>query len=68
MTIMPATSNEIIPIIKITLHEKPAPIPVTPEEPATLDGSLHPSQAKSDGTKLVMKRKQRARYRDMELK
>ncbi len=36
-------------IMKRTLHEKLALIPATPASPATLEGSLHPSQAISDG-------------------
>jgi hypothetical protein len=39
--------------MKTTLHEKLALIPATPESPATLDGSLHNSQAMSDGAQLI---------------
>jgi hypothetical protein len=46
---MPEIKNASIPSMKTTLHEKLALIPPTPESPITLDGSLHPSQARSDG-------------------
>ena len=46
---MPPIRNASMPSMKTTLHEKLAPIPATPESPATLDGSLHNSQAMSDG-------------------
>ena len=39
--------------MKTTLQEKLALIPATPESPATLAGSLHPSQAISDGKLLI---------------
>ena len=50
MKTIPLIRKANIPIMKRTLHEKLAPIPPTPEAPVTLDGSLHPSQATSDGT------------------
>ncbi len=42
-----------MPSMKTTLQEKLALIPATPESPATLAGSLHPSQAISDGKLLI---------------
>jgi hypothetical protein len=53
MRIIPVSKKATMPIMKITLHEKLALIPATPESPATLDGSLHPSQASSDGILLI---------------
>jgi hypothetical protein len=50
MKTMPLIRNASMPSIKMTLHEKLALIPATPESPATLDGSLQNSQAMSDGT------------------
>jgi hypothetical protein len=35
--------------MKITLQEKPELIPLTPEGPATFEGSLQPSQANTEG-------------------
>jgi hypothetical protein len=49
MRTIPQSKNVSIPSMKTTLQEKLALIPPTPESPITLDGSLHPSQAKSDG-------------------
>ena len=45
----PVSKKASMPSMKTTLHEKLALIPATPESPATLDGSLHPSQAINDG-------------------
>ena len=53
MKTMPLIRNASMPSMKTTLHEKLAPIPATPESPATLDGSLHNSQAMSDGAQLI---------------
>jgi hypothetical protein len=53
MRTIPPIRNASMLSIKITLHEKLALIPATPESPATLDGSLHNSQAMSDGAQLV---------------
>ena len=39
------------PIMKSTLSEKPALMPETPPSPATLEGSLHPGHANTDGAK-----------------
>lgn len=49
MKTMPPIKKASIPSMKRTLHEKLALIPSTPELPATLDGSLHPSQGMSEG-------------------
>ena len=49
MTIRQLNKTPIMQIMKRTLQEKLALIPATPESPATLEGSLHPSQAISDG-------------------
>lgn len=49
MKTIPVSRQASIPSMKTTLQEKLALIPPTPESPATLDGSLHPSQATSDG-------------------
>jgi len=46
---IPVSKNPRTPSIKTTLQEKLALIPPTPEPPATLDGSLHPSHARTDG-------------------
>jgi hypothetical protein len=35
--------------MKRTLQEKPALMPLTPDAPATFDGSLHPGHAISEG-------------------
>jgi hypothetical protein len=35
--------------MKRTLHENPALMPLTPDAPATFDGSLHPGHAISEG-------------------
>jgi len=45
----PVKRKAVTPSINRTLQEKLALIPATPDCPATLEGSLHPSQAKSDG-------------------
>src|ERR1700730_17765302 len=53
MRTIPVSKKATMPIMKITLHEKLALIPAAPESPATLDGSLHPSQASSDGILII---------------
>lgn len=65
MKIIPPNKNPSIPIMKITLQEKLALIPTTPESPATVDGSLHPSQAISDGRALVSNALSRDKHRSM---
>jgi hypothetical protein len=49
MTIRQLINMPSMQIMKRTLQEKLALIPATPESPATLEGSLHPSQAINDG-------------------
>lgn len=49
MTIRQLIRIPTMQIMKRTLQEKPALMPDTPESPATLEGSLHPSQAIKDG-------------------
>ena len=49
MQSMPPTRVATMPSMKMTLTEKPRLVPLTPEAPATLDGSLHPSHAKASG-------------------
>jgi len=49
MKSIPVSKNPTTASIKTTLQEKLALIPPTPESPATLDGSLHPSHASTDG-------------------
>ena len=49
MRTIPQSKNVSIPSMKTTLQEKLALIPPTPASPITLDGSLHPSQAMSEG-------------------
>jgi hypothetical protein len=52
MKVMPVRRKTTNPIMKSTLSEKAALIPETPPSPATLEGSLHPGHANSDGAKL----------------
>jgi hypothetical protein len=49
MKTSPVNSEATTVSINRTLQEKLALIPATPDCPATFEGSLHPSQAKSDG-------------------
>jgi hypothetical protein len=42
--------------MKSTLHENPALIPLTPDAPATFDGSLHPGHATREGAKFIQRR------------
>jgi hypothetical protein len=56
MKIMPPIIEATLKSMKRTLHENPALIPLTPDGPATLDGSLHPGHAKSEGAKFNHRR------------
>lgn len=49
MQSMPPTRVATMPSMNMTLTEKPRLTPLTPDAPATLDGSLQPSQAKAIG-------------------
>jgi hypothetical protein len=50
---IPLSKKTSIPSMKTTLQEKLELIPATPESPATLAGSLQPSQAIRDGKLLI---------------
>ena len=67
MRTIPVNKKVSIPSMKTTLHEKLALIPATPESPATLDGSLHPSQAISDGRLPISKAERKKKSRRMRL-
>ena len=54
--IIPPMVAATLKSIKRTLHEKPALIPLTPEAPATFEGSLHPGHAIREGTKFIQNR------------
>jgi len=65
MKSMPVSRKASIPSMKTTLQEKLALIPPTPASPATFEGSLHPSQAKTDGAWLISNAPSTERNRSM---
>jgi hypothetical protein len=66
MKIIPPRIDTTLKSIKRTLHEKPALIPLTPEAPATLEGSLHPGHAMREEAKFIQKRLSNVTNRSIE--
>jgi hypothetical protein len=56
MKIIPPRIDATLKSIKRTLHEKPALIPLTPDAPATFEGSLQPGQAIREEARFIQKR------------
>jgi hypothetical protein len=56
MKISPPRIDATLKSMKRTLHEKPALIPLTPDAPATFEGSLHPGHAIREEAKFIQKR------------
>jgi hypothetical protein len=63
--IIPPMMVATLKSINRTLHEKPALIPLTPDAPATFEGSLHPGHAIREGTKFIKKRLSHTNERSM---
>src|SRR6516162_5267171 len=56
MKIIPPRIDATLKSIKRTLQEKPALIPLTPDAPATFEGSLQPGHAIREDAKFIHKR------------
>jgi hypothetical protein len=54
--IIPPMMDATLQSMKRTLDENPALIPLTPDAPATFDGSLHPGHAIKEGAKVIHRR------------
>ena len=65
MKIIPPRIDTTLKSIKRTLHEKPALMPLTPEAPATLEGSLHPGHAIREEAKFIQKKASNATNRSI---
>jgi len=66
MKIIPPKIDATLKSMKRTLHEKPALIPLTPDAPATFEGSLQPGHAIRDEAKFIQKRPSNVTNRSME--
>ena len=55
MKIIPPRIDATLKSIKRTLQEKPALIPLTPDAPATFEGSLQPGHAITEAAKFIQK-------------
>jgi len=66
MKIIPPKIDATLKSIKRTLHEKPALIPLTPDAPATFEGSLQPGQAIREQAKFIQKKASNVTNRSIE--
>src|SRR6516225_883665 len=66
MKIIPPRIDATLKSIKRTLQEKPALSPLTPDAPATFEGSLQPGHAIRDEAKFIQKRQSNVTNRSMQ--